>query len=130
MLPGVNVDTCVLIEYFRAKNKSISLYSKLIFRYENIFISTIVLFEILSGISETNREFWQDFLKKVVLFPFDEHTAYVAAELSQKLRKNRLQVESSDLFIAATSIANNIPLATFNRKHFENIDGLKLVSLK
>jgi predicted nucleic acid-binding protein len=130
MSSSVNVDSCVLIEYFRAKDKSTSLYSKLIFRYENIFISTIVLFEILAGTSEANREFWHFFLKGVILLPFDERAARIAAELSQKLRKNRLQIECSDLFIAATSIANNMPLVTFNRKHFEQLGDLELVPLK
>jgi len=32
----------------------------------------------------------------------------------------------SCLFIAATAIANGLPLATLNRKHFDPIEGLKL----
>jgi len=33
----------------------------------------------------------------------------------------------SDLFIAATAVVNELPLATLNRKHFESVDGLKLL---
>jgi predicted nucleic acid-binding protein len=42
----------------------------------------------------------------------------------------RKTVDLADIFIAATTLAHNIPFATINRKHFENIDGLKFAPLK
>ena len=33
----------------------------------------------------------------------------------------------ADLFIAATAITHNLPIATLNRRHFERIDSLNIM---
>jgi len=33
-----------------------------------------------------------------------------------------------DIMIAGTALQNNMPLATLNRKHFERISGLKIIT--
>jgi predicted nucleic acid-binding protein len=93
----------------------------------HLSISTVVLFELRVGLNVSNQECMRGLLRKITCLPFDRRTAEVAADLSIKLRKNRIQVESSDLFIAATAIAHDLSLATLNRKHFERIEGLMLV---
>jgi predicted nucleic acid-binding protein len=44
-----------------------------------------------------------------------------------KLKKSGMLIESEDLLIAATALANQMKLATGNVKHFNRIDGLELV---
>jgi len=41
--------------------------------------------------------------------------------------KNKL-IELSDLLIGATAKAYNLKVATLNVKHFENIDGIDLIT--
>jgi len=127
MPSGVAIDTCILIEFMRAKDKSQTIYAKLVRQAVPLYISTIVLFEVRAGLNASNQECLLGLLRKITCLPFDIRTAEIAADLSITLFKNRIQVESSDLFIAATSIAHDIPLATRNRKHFERIEGLVLV---
>ena len=127
MPSSVAVDTCVLIEFLRAKDKSKTMYAKLARNAVSLFISTIVLFEVRAGLNTSNQECLLGLLRKTVCLPFDIRTAEIAADLSKTLRQNRIQVESSDLFIAATAIAHDLPLATLNRKHFEHIEGLIFV---
>ena len=126
MPSGIVVDACVLIEFLRAKDKPGTMYAKLVRRGIPLFLSTVVLFELLAGMNKLNQKSLIILLQKFACLPFDIRTAEIAAGLSIKLRKNRIQVESSDLFIAATAIAHDIPLATLNRKHFERIEGLQL----
>jgi len=126
MPSAITLDSCILIEFFRAKDKSKTMFAKLVRDNTPLFISTVVLFEVLSGLNASNQESCMELLRKVVCLPFDERTAEIAADLSRTLRKNRIQLESSDLFIAATAFAHDLSLATLNRKHFERIDGLKL----
>ena len=76
----------------------------------------------------SQREFWKDFLRRAVRLPFDERTAEIAADIFQKLRQKNIRLESYDVFIAATAIANDLSIATLNRKYFEHIDGLKLIA--
>lgn len=127
MSSGVAVDTCVLIEFLRARDKSKTMYAGFARNAVPLFISAIVLFEVRAGLNAYNQECLLGLLRKTVCLPFDMRTAEIAADLSKTLRKSRIQVESSDLFIAATAIAHELPLATLNRKHFERIEGLILV---
>ena len=126
MPAGVAIDACVLIDFLRARDKAKTMYAKLARSAVPLYISTIVLFEIRAGLNASNQECLIGLLRKTVCLPFDVRTAEIAAGLSKTLRKNRIQVESSDLFIAATAIAHDLPLATLNQRHFKHIDGLKL----
>ena len=126
MPSGVAIDTCILVEFLRAKDKSKTVYAKLVRNATPLYISTIVLFEVRAGLNASNQELLLGLLRKLTCLPFDVRIAEIAADFSMKLRKNRIQVESSDLFIAATAIAHGLPLATRNRKHFERIEGLIL----
>jgi tRNA(fMet)-specific endonuclease VapC len=42
------------------------------------------------------------------------------------LRSTGLMIELSDIFIAATALANNLPVKTLNTRHFERVEGLSL----
>jgi len=53
--------------------------------------------------------------------------AQAAVDINNSLKRKRQQIEMADLFIAATAISNNLPFATLNKKHFDRIDGLRLV---
>jgi predicted nucleic acid-binding protein len=57
---------------------------------------------------------------------FNSNVADVASEIAKKLKAKNKIIEFRDIFIAATAIANDIPLSTFNVKHFERIDDLEL----
>jgi len=47
--------------------------------------------------------------------------------INSALKKKRKQIDIADLFIAATAVAHNLPLATLNEKHFNRIDILNIV---
>jgi len=126
MSSGVTIDACVLIEFLRARDKSKTVFATLVRSAIPLFISTVVLFEVRAGLNASNQECLIGLLRKVTCLPFDVKTAEIAADLSKTLRNNRIQMESSDLFIAATAIAYGLPLATLNRKHFERIEELIL----
>ncbi|MGL6226364.1 MAG: type II toxin-antitoxin system VapC family toxin [Thermoguttaceae bacterium] len=127
MSSHVLVDSCVYIDFFRTKNKSQTFFVNLIRRQFQCFIPTIVYFEILAGINVRNERVIRRLLDNTVKLSFDEQVAEQSANMSINLRRNRIQLPSSDLFIAATALSYDLPLATLNRKHFEPIEGLQLV---
>ena len=127
MWADVVVDSSLLIEYFRAKDKSTTRLARLIRDGLRMALSVVVLFEILAGADADQRDFWKGFLRGAVRLPFDERIAEIAADLFRQLRQKSVNVGSCDVFIAATAIANGLPVATLNRKHFESIEGLKLL---
>jgi tRNA(fMet)-specific endonuclease VapC len=125
----VLLDTSVLIDYYRKKDKSKSYFFKLTDLYNSFAISSITYFEIYTGVSTDDQKLvWDAFFQEIIILPFDTETAKTAANLNVKLKRARKQIEMADLFIAATAISNNMACATLNKKHFERIENLNLVA--
>ena len=90
-------------------------------------ISAITRYEVYSGATTAQLQFWDDLLKKINVLPFDKDVVKQAVIINRQLKHKRKQIDLADLFIAATAITNNLPFATLNRKHFERIDLLVIV---
>jgi tRNA(fMet)-specific endonuclease VapC len=60
--------------------------------------------------------------------PFDLECAKIFGTIKSKLRKLGKPTGETDALIAATAMFHKALLVTGNRKHFENIDGLKVES--
>ena len=82
-------------------------------------------FELL--LRETNIHQIENFIKDLELLSFDSIAARKASGIQKELKAKGRIIDIRDLFIASASIANNCILATLNKKHFENIKGLKLL---
>ena len=123
----VLADTSILIDYFRKTEKSKTAWIALFDKGYELHISAITEYEIYSGATQTQLAFWDTFLKETKVLPFDKLAVKVAVEINKILKQKRKQIDLADLFIAATSISNNLPFATLNKKHFERVDGLHIV---
>jgi predicted nucleic acid-binding protein len=110
----------------RAKDKTSTFLTKVLQQFVEPSISTVVLYEVELGTTRFHRELWDNLLGELTVIPFRDAMALVACEIKHQLKKQGNQIELADLFIAATAIANGLPLATLNRKHFDQIEGLKL----
>lgn len=124
----VMVDTSILIDYYRKTGKANSVWIALVRQGYRFAISTITKYEIYSGANQVQLDFWDTILQAVEVVPFDEASVDVAIEINNVLKRKRKQIELADLFIAATAISSNLPLATLNRKHFDRIEQLKIVN--
>jgi predicted nucleic acid-binding protein len=69
----------------------------------------------------------QEKLKAVVVVPCDEELCRTYGRIRASLPVG-VVVAANDLWIAASAIRHSIPLVTNNRKHFERIPGLNLIS--
>ena len=87
-------------------------------------ISAITEYEIYSGANTAQLPFWNNLLQKVEVLAFDKNVLKYAVHINNQLRQKRKQIDLANLFIAPTANANNLPIATLNRKHFERIDTL------
>ena len=123
----VLIDTSVVIDHFRKKNKQKSLLYEL--AKENIlFLSAISKFEFLVGAKRTQIRQTKEIIGGFYILSFNSHVADVASDIAKKLRTKNKIIEFRDIFIAATAIANDMPLSTLNIKHFERIDALELIN--
>ena len=71
--------------------------------------------------------FWDKLLQKVAVLSFDKTASRIAVDINAELKRKRNQIEIADLFIAATAVANDLKLATLNKKHFDRIEALSLM---
>ncbi|MBB6407220.1 type II toxin-antitoxin system VapC family toxin [Arthrobacter sp. AZCC_0090] len=64
--------------------------------------------------------------------PFDAACARAFGQVAASLRRNgrKPKARAYDALIAATAIANNLPLYTLNTADFESIEGLKVHSVR
>lgn len=121
------VDTYILIDYYRKTDKQNSILVKLVQQGYSFSISVITKYEIYAGATSSQLAFWKSVFQTVNIIPLDEVTIDTAVSINSSLKKKRKQIDLADLFIAATAVKQNLPLATLNRKHFERIDALSIV---
>lgn len=120
------VDTSVIIQHIRTKDK----FSTVFYRYikqSNIFISSVTSYELYIGATTIEKEDSVDpLLQGIEVLPFTDLIAVKAAEIFLQLKAKNQLIEFRDIFIAATCITHNLPIATLNKKHFERIEGLAI----
>lgn len=123
----VLVDTSILIDFFRKTDKTNSKLLSLVRQGYTYCISAVTEYEIYSGATSIQNNFWEDLLAKIQVLPFDRTVVRTAVKINNNLKVKRKQIDLADLFIAATAISNNIPFATLNIKHFDRVGELKIV---
>jgi tRNA(fMet)-specific endonuclease VapC len=132
---GVIFDTSFLIEAERRESE-ISRFAKN--REEEIFgISVITVAELLHGVHRadtTKRRLKRSaYVEKVIeLFPiynFEISTARIYSELWADLSQKVIPIGSHDLIIGSTALSLGFSVATYNLRHFERIEGLKIEPL-
>ncbi|GHT02928.1 PIN domain nuclease [Bacteroidia bacterium] len=123
------LDTSVLIDYYRKKDKSKTLFYKLTEHYSVFAVSAITEYELYIGNSDDQNEFWDKFFMRITVLPFDTEAVKQSVAIYKQLKLKNKLIEVPDILIAGTVIKNNLHLATLNRKHFERIEKLNLITL-
>ncbi len=124
---AVLIDSSILIDHLRTKNKSNSVFCQLLREFKVHYLSPIIQYEILCGNTPQQHPGWVEIAETMFLLPFDSSVSEKGAMIYRELKAKSMLVDHLDMMIAATALANDVPLATLNRKHFERIDDLKLV---
>jgi len=121
------IDTSILIDYYRKTNKENSAWIGLFDRGYEFAVSAITKYELYSGATQSQIEFWNSILVAIPVIPLDESCVDTAVQINFALRRKRKQIDLADLFIAATAMNQNLSIATLNKKYFDRIDGLTIV---
>jgi tRNA(fMet)-specific endonuclease VapC len=129
---GVIIDTSFLIE---AERREFEIDKFIQNREGEIFgLSVITVSELLHGVhradSAIRRLKRSAYVEKVIeLFPiyvFEISIARIYAELWSDLAKKGIQIGAHDLIIGSTALSLGFSVATYNIRHFERIEGLKI----
>ena len=125
------VDTNVLIGFLRKNHDDIELLLKL--KDSNILGTTdINAFELYYGAYKSSKHVEslasaKGLINSLFLVGTNEDSMEIAAKVISTLEKKGKAIGMRDLFIASICLTNSFKLATRNKKHFENIDGLALI---
>lgn len=123
------VDTSVIIEFLRKKNKKNSVLWKLVGQFD-LFISSITTFELYAGANSSKKQKDLDILMKgFSIIDFSDEISIRSAKLYRHLKKVNKSVEFRDIFIAATELYFDMPIITYNIKHFQRIPELRLFNI-
>lgn len=125
----VLVDSSVLIDFFRKRNKEKSALYRLAERHA-LCMSVITVFEVKAGIVSARQE--RDYGRlaaNIEVLPLDEDCIEPAVEAYQDLKSRNALIGLADLLIAATAVRHDLAVATLNEKHFERVALLKMVAL-
>jgi tRNA(fMet)-specific endonuclease VapC len=63
----------------------------------------------------------------ISVLPFTAEVAAKAAQIYRQLKSTNQLIEFRDIFIAATCLINDLPIATLNKRHFQRIKELKFI---
>ena len=128
----IALDTTALIDLFKG-DKSLKLLMKDL--NQGFAITSINCQEIYFGINPKEpkhlleEEEYNRFFKEIIVFDFDKNSAKESSEIFWNLGARGEHIGKFDCMIAGTLISNSVDtVITKNKKHFENIKGLKVLS--
>ena len=101
---------------------------------EGVGLSIVSLAELYDGVLRSNapqrdEERLRAFLTSLEVAPLDELICRIFASERGRLRAAGTTIGDFDLLISATAIRHNLTLLTNNRRHFERVQGLDIISV-
>lgn len=101
---------------------------------DGVAVSIISIAELLEGVHysrdpEKSREGVEDFLRGFPVLNLQQDICDVFGKERGRLRKRGRNIDDFDLLIAATCIHHDLTLLTNNRRHFEQVEDLRILSL-
>jgi len=125
-MEDILIDTDIVIEYLRSKDKASTELIKLLQEHD-VFLSSISEFELFLGAkTDRHKNDLEILFSEVEVIPFDFGCGKIAADIWTGLQLTHQHLEIKDIFIASIAIHNNIWLRTFNKKHFDGIKEVKI----
>jgi tRNA(fMet)-specific endonuclease VapC len=100
---------------------------------EKLEVAAITVADLWHGVERatlphrSRRErYISTFLERVLVAPYTERTALEHANIWAELESSGKMIGMYDLIVAATARERGSTVATFNRRHFENVKGLNV----
>jgi len=119
------LDTSAVVLLFRAAEPPSILAG------ERVGISTIVETELFQGVfrggGKKERRRVEGFIAETRVFAFDSSAAEATARLRVELWKSGTPIGDFDSQIAGHAMALDLPLLTDNVRHFERVEGLRII---
>ncbi len=92
-----------------------------------LYLPFIVAGEIAAGKSMRDRARWEAFLGPFFVLPSTPEVCWQYGRAYRHLRDNGTLIGSNDLWIAATALANDMPVVTRNLGDFRRVPSLEVL---
>lgn len=122
------LDTSILIDHRRAKDKSVSLLFRLSAKF-SLAVTSITVFELWKGDNTGEDAFWEQLFSKMTLLDFDTESGKISGSDFLDLKKKGLLIDIEDILIGGIAKRHQLRVATTNPNHFSRIQGLVQVDL-
>jgi tRNA(fMet)-specific endonuclease VapC len=101
---------------------------------ERFEIAAITVAELWHGVERASarhkairERYLQSLLNLLPVIPYTEATAFEHARIWAALETTGAMIGSYDLIVAATAMERGNAVATFNKRHFSRVRGLKII---
>jgi tRNA(fMet)-specific endonuclease VapC len=126
------VDTDWIIHYLNGNKGIVEKIKSL--EKDGLAVSVISVAELYEGIyystnPESNEKALNDFLSGASTLGIEDEVCKVFGKERGRLRQEKKMIGDFDLLIASTCLHHGLSLLTNNRRHYEMVDGLKILSL-
>ena len=129
---AIVLDADVII---RGEKGTFNLKTWLESRPDDLFeVAAITVAELWHGVERASAarrvrrvQYLQEVLAQLPILPYTEQTAYEHARVWAELESDGKMIGSYDLIVAATALERGSEVATFNKRHFESVPGLKVI---
>lgn len=103
-------------------------------RGQGLALSAVSLAELWEGVHYSrdplrSENGLHDFLRRISFLGIDEDTCRLFGKERGRLRGMGKRVADFDLLIGVTALQHGLTLLTNNRRHFENIEGVRIESI-
>lgn len=132
---AILIDTSVFIEIERGEKKLDDFIAHS--AEQSVAIAAISVSELIHGalrakapaLRAKRANFIDQIISNCEILSFDLPAARVHAELWAELSAKGINIGAHDLMIAATAIANDMPILTGDRRSFPRIPGVEVIVL-
>ena len=101
---------------------------------QDLEIAAITIAELWHGIERATaphrarrERYLRTIVERLEAIPYTEATALVHAELWANLESSGNMIEAHDLILASAALERGSVVATFNKRHFALVPGLKVI---
>ena len=97
---------------------------------DRLYLTFTIAGELACGASLSDRERWETFVSPFHVLPATREVCWEYGKAYRYLRGAGQLIGANDLWIAATALANDMPVVTRNEGHFRRVPGLAVVEYR
>lgn len=128
---AIVIDTDIVSYIFKKDTRS-ELYEPHLVQVPRLIsfmtFAELCRWKLQSNWGKTKSEKFEELLSDFGVIYADEELCEIWADIKNDAHQKGRPIETADAWIAAVALMFDIPLVTHNRKHFENVVDLKIIS--